>query len=158
MTVPSVAQLINGIRYDFSSIELNIFGKTFTEVQEISYSESLEPGILRGTSAKKLGRTRGEYDAEGSITFYLGAFDQFTTLLSAKAAGRGWMTQSFLITVIYQELVGGGPIVTDVLRGARVTNVDKSHSSGGDALQVTCDLDIIEVISNGKSALPLLVS
>lgn len=144
-----IAQLINGMRYDFSSIELNILGIPFTLVTEINYSDSLEPGTLRGTSPKKLGRTRGEYDAEGSITIYKADYNQLTTLLLPLALGGGFMEAPFLITVMYQEVRSEG-LITDTLRGCRIVSNDSSNSQGGDPSMMSIDLNIMEILWNGK--------
>ena len=59
--------LINGVVYDHSSVEINIKGTRYLRVSGSPYSDSLEPGKLRGAAAKVLARTRGEYSAEGSF-------------------------------------------------------------------------------------------
>ena len=82
-------QLINGKTFDFSSIEITIGALSYTNVTEITYSDSLEPGILRGTSAKKKGRTRGEYNAEGSITVYKADLASILAELAALGEGSG---------------------------------------------------------------------
>ncbi len=149
-----INQLINGHRYDFSSIELTLLpGKIFTNVQEITYSQTLEPGILRGTSPHKLGRTRGQYDAEGSLTMYKEDWAEFIRLIRVDPQNvtQGFMEASFLVTIIYQELKSGA-INTDILRGCRITSVENSHSEGTDALTVSADLDIMKVIENGNQA------
>lgn len=148
--MPSIAQLINGVRYDFSSIELTINGLTYSAVQEISYTHELQPGILRGTRPGKLGRTRGQYDANGSLVMYKSDYQQFITLLQATNPLTGYMEKNFLVTVIYEE-IGSGELITDVLQGCRIVSEENSHSEGSDALQVTAQLDIMQVIPNGMT-------
>lgn len=147
-----IAQLINGIRYDYSSIEISINGITYSAVQEISYQHSLEPGILRGTRAGKLGRTRGQYDATGSLVMYKSDYQQLITLLQATNPLTGYMEKSFLVTVIYEE-IGSGELITDILQGCRITSSENSHSQGSDALQVTSQMDIMNLLENGIPAI-----
>ena len=145
-----LGRLINGKVFDFSSIKISVNGPIFTNVQEISYSDSLEPGILRGTSALKQGRTRGEYNAEGSISIYKGDAAVLKTALAALGLG-GFMEAEFDIIVTYAEVAAAVPVV-DTLRGCRITNADNSHSQGSDPLQETFDLDIMEISYGGVSA------
>lgn len=144
-----VGPLINGHKFDYSSIELNVEGQMFTAVQEISYSHTLEPGVLRGTKPQKIGRTRGEYNAEGSLTMYLADYKSLITLLALKNPTVGYMEQSFTITVMYQELAVSAQLITDVLIGCRFTSVEHSHSQGNEALQTSVNLDIMSIIENG---------
>ena len=150
LPIPSpIAQLINGKIYDFSSIELVAGPQTFSNLQEVSYSDSLEPGILRGTSAKKKGRTRGEYDAEGSITIYKGDLSQLLATLAALGKG-GYMEAEFDINATFSE--GLDNVMTDSLVGCRITDIEDSHSQGSDALTVALTLDVMEISRNGLSA------
>lgn len=143
-----IAQLINGKVFDFSSIELVAGPQTFSNLQEVSYSDSLEPGTLRGTSAKKKGRTRGEYDVEASISIYKGDLATLLGTLAALGLG-GYGEAEFDINVTYSE--GLDNVITDTLIGCRITDIEDSHSQGSDALQVTITLDVMELTRNGLS-------
>ena len=136
---------INGLTFDYSSIELVINGATFTGVTEISYSQTLEPGILRGTSSGKLARTRGEYNAEGSLTMSLEEYQ-----LMRLGLGVAFMETSFLINVAYTAL--GATIQVDQLLGCRVTGSEASHTQGSDALVKTVPLDIMEILEDNQPA------
>ncbi len=145
MPQPILYPKVNGHVYDFSSVELNFAGLIYTGVSEISYTHGLEPGVLRGTRSGKLGRTRGEYTAEGSFSMYLEEWKLFRTAL-----GPGFMEQSFTATILYSELLA--PLQTDVLVACRITNDEKSHSQGADPLVVAITLDIMEITEDGLPA------
>jgi hypothetical protein len=146
--MPLLYPLIRGHRFDFSSAEINVDGQLVHGIKALNYSHALEPGELRGNRSPLIGRTRGEYSAEGSIEMYLAEFQVLITLLSA--GGRGYMETSFNIVAAYNEL--GGDLITDELIGCRLTNADKSYSEGNDGLSVSCDLHIMEIRENGLSA------
>lgn len=147
----SVAQLINGRRYDFSTIQANFGAKSFTSIQSVQYSDTLEPGIQRGQSSKKLGRTRGEYDATGSITILKEDLPELLALLAALGQG-GYMEAVWDMTVTYSSgLVDPKPVV-DALIGIRITEVGDDHSIGSDVLVNDLTLDIMELTRNGLSA------
>ncbi len=137
--------LINGHKYDYSSIELDFNGTIYLGVQEISYTQTLEPGIVRGTSAQKLARTRGEHDAEGTLVMYKQDFDEFITDLATGDEGYGEV--SFDISVVMST--PNQPTSVVRLLGCRITSEEESYSQGTDALVVSCDLDIMLIEKQG---------
>ena len=142
--IPGIDTLKGDLRYDFSSMEASFNGVIFTGITEISYTQTLTPGIQRGASARKLGRTRGEYDATGSFTMYKEEYDELIQALAAGgiATSRGYGEVPFVITLVYEE---GGRIKKDKLSGARITNDEDSHSQGSDALVVSAELDLMKI-------------
>jgi hypothetical protein len=52
---------INGLYFDWSSIEINIDGDVVVGVKEITYSDTTEPGEVRGPAPNLIGRTRAEH-------------------------------------------------------------------------------------------------
>ena len=138
--------LINGNKYDWSSVEIDI-GEAgiFTGVKEISFTHSLEPGVVRGTRAEMIGRTRGEYTAEGSMVVYAEEYSEIITAL-----GDGYMEASFSITITYSDT--NVPVQVNRLIGCRITNVEGGGSQGTDPLEVSLDLSIFRVETGGLNA------
>lgn len=130
--------LINGKRFDFSSIIGKIFGKQYLGIKEISYDLEMAPGEVYGTSAQKIGRTRGQAKPSGSISVYREEFADLVGLLG----GTGFMEVSFPILVTFQE---GAIVQSDTLIGARIKKVSNSFSSSADALMAKCDLDLMDI-------------
>lgn len=66
---------INGVYYDFSSIEIAIPTVGFrldSGFKSIQYDQKLDPGKVHGNgTAQKIGRTRGQYDPSASIEMFL---------------------------------------------------------------------------------------
>ena len=150
--------LINGNQYDWSSVELNFGGVPLPldGLKDLSYSDDLKPGKARGTHAQVSGRSRGTYDAEGSLTFYKSQWPVFLAAISAQAAARlaGYKEFAFTLTVSYSEVALG--IQTDTLLGCRITKDEDQHTEGGEVLVHKCTLDILQVNWNGTP--PLLKS
>jgi len=138
--------LINGVRYDFSSIEIDFNGKKFLGFTKIAYSDSLEPGKPRGAHPQAVGRTRGEYDCEASAEMFRQEFDELATAL-----GDGYGEVPVTITVGYSAT--GQPTITDVLSGVRIKKVSNEHSQSTDALAVSLELDPQLITRNGKTLL-----
>ncbi len=149
-----MGSLINGKRYDFSSLELAFIGAGFLTqpvigFKEITYSSALEPGMVYGAHAQPIGRTRGQYKPEAALTLYRQEFDELITTLGAQAQGRGFMEVEFNILLSYSD--DGQPLVSDIIETCRIKKVDHS-ASGTDALEVKLELSPMNILHNDKSA------
>ena len=142
MAIPSYPS-VNGIRYDWSSVEIDLGGKKYFGIKDISYKHSLEPGEVYGTHAQILGRTRGQYKSEASITLFK---EEYSDLL--EALGDGYMERSFDIIINYAD--ANQSIVTDKVIGCRIKSADESHAQGTEALVVKLDLHVMMILEHGK--------
>jgi hypothetical protein len=133
-------------RFDFSSIEVNISGLIYKGIKSISYDDQLTPGNVYGTTAMRLGRTRGQYETAGSLEVYKEEFALLSKAIAAIPPG-GLAEVPFVVTVMYAELLA--PITVDILGGVRITKVDDSHSSGSDALTVKLTIDPLWISRDG---------
>ncbi len=142
--------LINGHRFDFSSVEINVAGIRFQGIKSLSYKETLDHGYIRGNRAQVLGRTRGTHTAEGSLEMYKSEADLLMARLSVNPAF-GYMEAAFDIMAVYNE-VGSIP-QTDRLVGCRIKALDISGSESNEALTVKMDMHIMYIQLTGKTAL-----
>lgn len=145
----SIGTRIKDHFYDYSCIEIAIDGGIQPHITEINYSQKLDPGFLRGTSAMIQGRTRGVYDTSGNMTIYKEDYELLKPKLVAAGKG-GFMTASFDMTVVYS--LAGMPQNEDRLIGCRITSEENNYSYGNDALLVRVELSIIRILTNGLSA------
>lgn len=151
---PTAQQLINGVAFDYSSIEARIDGTPYAGFKSISYDHGLEPGEGRGTRAQVALRSRGKYTAGGSIEVYKYDYQKLITALGAVGA-RGFMEYAFNILVSYREF--GFPIITDKLMYCRLKKASESPSEDGGVLTVKCDLSLMYVVPGSLGAnTPLL--
>jgi hypothetical protein len=147
MPLPGTGRKINGLVYDYSSVTIVINKIPFQGVTEISYSDTLEPGVLRGTSAYMRGRTRGMYESESSFTMSKEDFEPLKQALASLGFG-GFMETPFLISVSYAEQ--NSPIITDTIEGCRIKHQENSHSAGNsDGLVTKVDLSVFRIGWNG---------
>jgi hypothetical protein len=137
---------INGHRYSFASIELTIGTKRFIGFKGVDYSDELDPGIVRGAHAQPLGRTKGDYTAEASLTMLKEEWDELLATL-----GNGYLEIGFPITACYAE--DGLPTNVDKLIGCRIKKVSDSHSQGNDGLEIKLDLSVMYITRNGRTPL-----
>lgn len=147
--MPSVTtgRVINGNVYDFSSITITVDNIPYQGITEIAYSDSLEPGELRGTGPYMRGRTRGEYKAEASFSIGKKDFEPLKSALRISPSG-GYGERAFLITVVYRETFDAD-VITDLIEGCRVTKQENSHGGNSDALITKIDLNVFRVRWNG---------
>ena len=148
--------VINGNRFDFSSVELQLNGRRYIGVKAINYKQEIDPGEVRGTAPQLLGRTRGTYKAEGSIELYREEFADLCSDLQALAVG--FLEANFLCTVTYSELPPNGipnslpsPVQTDTLVGLRFKSDDHSMQSGSsDPIVVKLEFTLMYLMVNGS--------
>lgn len=149
-----LSQLLNGHVFSFSSIRLTVATPVpviLTRFTSLSYEHSLTPGELRGNSAVVIGRTRGEYSANASLTAYLEEWSLLQkALMAALPLLGGFMEKSFIVAATYAEEACLPK--SDVLSGCRVVRVGRSYSNGSDALLVDLDLHVMRVIEDGIPA------
>ncbi len=150
MTPLPVFPLINGNRFDFTSIELQINGVPYRGVKAIDYEDQLDPKKQYGTSARALGRNRGPYDASGSLELFREEWNVIAPALAALGNG-GIGEANFLVVVSYADF--GAPTITDKLIGARVKKVTNSQAQGASEITVKLELDIMDITRNGLSLL-----
>jgi hypothetical protein len=154
MALP-VFPLINGNRYDYSSVEILVNGVPYRGIKAIDYKDSLDPAKQYGTSARAVGRTRGKYDASGSFEIFKEDAVGLRVALAALGLG-GYGESNFVVLVNYSEAsLAGGGFVSDVLSGCRVKDVTDTHAAGNEGITEKWTLDIMDVLRNGVSLLSI---
>ena len=138
--------LINGVRHEWSSIEIKLRGDVYVGVKEIKYSDNLKGTKLYGTHPKPIGRTRGVYECEASIVLYTAEANQFR-----QALGPGYKEVPFDVVISYTE--DGFDTIVDEIIGCRITKDEGGGSQGADGLSTPWDLDPMNIIWNGLDSL-----
>jgi hypothetical protein len=141
---------VNGKAYSHQSVEVSILGKARPFVKEVTYSDSLEPGEVRGTSAQLLSRTRGEYKSEASITFYKGGAEEIREEL-----GDGFLETEIDIVVTRQELEMS--TITDTIVKCRIKKTESGSQSGSDPNEEKWELHPMYILWNGWNPIVGLV-
>jgi len=154
--------LINGLERDWSSVEISVSGGDTSTIyfgcKELTWSQSREPGVVRGAgSAKKLARTRGEYDAEGTMVMWSTQADELIAQLKliGDADGLGWMEVSVDITISFTS--PGVPFSVVKLEGVNLISDEGGGSQGTDPLERSFDLDILDIDDNGARAVGVVI-
>lgn len=137
-----------GFAYDFGRAEINIKGNVYTAISNISHNQPLEEGVIRGTKAGVLKRTRGALGmGEGSIEF--SDFEEATVLIDN--LGDGWGEIMFPIVIIYTAPQKA--VIKYELIGARFLDIELDHEEGADGLPASLPISFMERKINGKRML-----
>jgi hypothetical protein len=146
MPTPISYPLINGVRYDFSSVELNFNGTVQRAgIKSLSYKHSLTPGELRGNRPQIVGRTRGKYEASASFEMFKTEYQQFIFSIGAF----GYMEKAFDITACWADPSNLSQVVMDVIKGCRIKNDEDTGQEGGEAQIVKVELSVLNILRNG---------
>lgn len=135
---------VNGKFCSYADIKIFAAGRQYVGVAEISYKSTREPGKVKGTSKRVLGRTTGDFEFEGSMTMYDEDAREFQNAL-----GPGFMEQDFSVSVSYEH--NPGNLNTDQLMGVCITEVDRSNQEGPDPCKTKYSLHILNILYNGRS-------
>jgi hypothetical protein len=140
--------LINGDRYDFTTISVNANGNDITKgaFKSINYGGSQEPGIVQGNRSLIMGLTPGYGLGDGSFTMFRGEFDDFNDDLTENG---NIPTTLVDFVIIVQYSVNDVDVSTDTIY-CRIKKVDLQNSQGSDASMVACDLTVRRLKLNGN--------
>lgn len=127
MTTPLSFPEINGLRHDWSSIELKANSQLFMGIKSIDYEWTREVALVRGFSPDPLGQTRGTNTFGCSIELYLAEWNLFLSQL-----GNGFGDTFFSIQISFAE--NGFDQITDQVLGSRLVGIAASMSQGSDPL------------------------
>lgn len=124
-----------GVMKGWNSITVNLLGRDIEGITEISYTDSQTKENAYGAGGFPIGRTRGNYEAEASITLYKEELDGLR--LSLGLGKRIQDIAPFDIIVVYEDQ--NGVIMKDVIRNAEFTNdgVEVAQSDGTITTQLT---------------------
>ena len=152
MATPLQYPLINGVKHDFSSIELNMAGQIFVGFKSINYSRTRTRTMVRGNNPDPIAKTRGTNEYSGDCEIYLAEwnyFQQQVLIPAAEQAGLngGYGDLQFQITVHYND--PGFPPIVDTLIACSVDTTEASQSQGNDPLVRKITLNPLKIYFGG---------
>lgn len=145
--------LINGLRHDWSSIEIRVATNIILGITKIDYSDKLTGAAVRGAGPKIIGWTTGNQENSGSFTILL---EEFQALISTlQDINPAFKLAFFDIVISYSS--PGLTTVVDSLLGCRIDEVKVGTTDSGSTDPSTRDLTLLvtDVLWNGVSGNPL---
>jgi hypothetical protein len=152
MAIPLQYPLINGVKHDFASIELNINGQIFIGFKAINYSRERTRTKVRGNSPDPIAKTTGTNEYNAEVELYLAEWNYLQKAILIPAAqqaglGSGYGDLMFNITVSYSD-PGFDPI-QDIILACSIDSTDASQSQGPDPLIRKLKLEPLKILFNG---------
>jgi hypothetical protein len=142
--------LINGVYWEFGSIELKV-GATPFRVTAVNYKSPLKPTAVYVNSPQKVGATIGREEPEADIEMTLPEANNLIAALQKLQPGVGYKLIRFDILVNMQA--AGMPLLSDTLLGCRIVDIEASQAAGPDPLKRKIPLDVMRVLNFGQEPL-----
>lgn len=129
-----------GTMSGWNNITVNLFGRDVEGITALKYNDTMTKENVYGAGAYPVGRSRGNYEPDASITIY----KEETDALRKAAGDRLIELAPFDIIVQYMDKTGN--IVKDILRNCEFTNdgVDVKQADGSIATEYILILSHIQ--------------
>ncbi|MGD9809638.1 MAG: hypothetical protein AB7E76_02840 [Deferribacterales bacterium] len=140
--------MINGVMYDWESVEIQLPNGTAYGVTEISYDDEQAIEARYGKGSKPRGYGRGNYKGSGSMTMDRDEYER----LRKSLGGSVYKADPFPVVSSYGN--DDQPTVTDTLPKCKITKQSTSSKQGeSKASEMKLDFEILEPIKwDGESA------
>jgi hypothetical protein len=141
--------LINGVRHDWTSVEVKLAGQIFIGAKSFNHSRKRTRGLVRGTHPDPLAKTRGTNEYAASVEMPLAEWQLFKALLVATAAtlGIGYGDVLFSVTAMYSS--PGFDTITVEALGCSCDSVDAPDTQSPDPLMRKIDLAPLKILDDG---------
>lgn len=141
--------VVNNVTYDLQNCEVEIVGINgsfgiIRELEELSYSSTINREGMRGSHRNVVDWTDGEGEHESSITVQKTRWDYLVAV--AQEFGIGLALMNLTIGATYFK---DGILVQDTLWKCRVSNPEHSFQRGPDTLKVPIGFDVANIFYNG---------
>lgn len=129
-----------GTMTGWNNITVNLFGRDVEGITAISYNDSETKENVYGAGKYPIGRSRGNYEAEASITLFKEEAD------ALREASTVRLTEVSAFDVVVQYMDKDGNIKKDILRNCEFTNdgVEAEQSDGSITTEYELVLSHIE--------------
>lgn len=140
--------LINGDRFSFTSISVNMAGRDEAKgtFKSVNYTGTQEPGVVQGNAVMVTGLTAGYFQGAGDFEMLVAELDAFLSYLT-NDGDLPILGIDFDMVVSYAE--NDVDVRTDTLQGCRITEISSSNTQGTDGTTKTCKLFIRRIFLNG---------
>jgi hypothetical protein len=132
-----MAKIINkfGTLTGWNNAAVNLFGRELEGIEAFSYKDDLDIGVAYGGGPYPIGKTRGQYKAEATITLL---FEESVAL--QKQLPKGMRLQDipdFDVPVTFEH---EGSFYTDIIRNCSFKNNGRECKSGEGKMAMEFDL------------------
>ena len=135
-----MADTFGSKQYAWCDISVAIAGRIINGITEIEYTETKEKEGLYGRGIKPHAIIGGNVTYAGKLSIWQSELEAMTIL----APGRNVLDLEFNIVVSYVPQ-NGGPMVTDIIKGAQFTEVKKASKQGDKNMIVEMPVVFLDV-------------
>lgn len=145
-----VDQRGDGFAYNFANGELDLDGKIYRRIENISQSQPIEEGVVFGSAVGPLDRTIGQQQiGDGTIEFSdIEEATDFLMRLSDKPGGR--LGTLFQASWVLRHPTDASRNIKVELRGCRLLDWELDASQGADAIPMALPFSFMSRMLNGK--------
>jgi len=125
--------MFNSKQYEWSNVEVVMFGRPVTGIRGVSYKASQEKEVIYGRGNKPMSIQKGNKSFECSLSLVQ---SELEALLMAAGPGASVLDiPAFDIIVAYVPQ-GGGEIITDLIKNVEFTEMEKALKQGDKFMEV----------------------
>lgn len=135
--------MINGVRYSWEDITVNLPHGPLLDIETIEYSDSQDKEAIYGRGSMPRGYGIGNYEGEGKLTLKREEFNRLMDYVRAQKTSL-YRLAPFNISVSYAN--DDQPITTDRLKGVTFTETSSSASQGDTSINVELSFIILNGI------------
>jgi phage tail tube protein FII len=141
---------INGRKYSWASLEVQLDGLIFQGITSLNYKQSLTPAKVGGQGVYPLDATVGEYEAEGDMEMNRKDADALRAALAAKTVNGSYALAEFDAVAQFDD---GTQVQTDKLVRCRIKEEDSQNARSSDASMEKIGLHVMWIEKNGRRML-----
>lgn len=140
---------INGRRYAWEDITINLPHGIAVDIEEISYEDERKVSRTYGRGSRAQGYSRGNYTAKGSLTMLREEYER----MAAQMEGGKYNGDPFPITVSYAN--DGEDTVTDTLEDCVFANWKTGGKQDDEKVTIQMDFEILgDILDSGRRPFP----
>jgi hypothetical protein len=145
-----VAKRLDGFALDFSRGELDLDGKIYTAIENISCSQPIEEGWVFGSDYAPIARTRGQQQAGDGTVEFSDVEEAADFLLRLSEAPEGRLAKIWQASYVLRDPSDDSRIVRVELRSCRLLDWEIDFSQGAEGLPVSMPFSFIRRLLNGR--------
>ena len=145
-----VAQRLDGFAFGFDRGELDLDGKIFTAIENISCSQPVEEGVVMGSSVSPIARTRGQQQIGDGTVEFSDAEEAVDFLMRLSDSAEGRLAKIWNASYILRHPTDESRLIRVELRSCRLLDFEIDWSQGADGLAMPMPFSFMKRLLNGK--------
>jgi len=139
--------IINSKQYTWSNLEVVALGRKFLGIRGIEYKPVHEKELVYGAGSEPLGIQHGNKSYSGTLTLLQSELEALTRY--ARQNGFNDITDIEFDIVVAYVPQGGGPVVTDVVKFASITEIPKAMRQNDKFMEIALPFIALAVEYSG---------